>query len=313
MARQPEARVSSLGYGTELFSLPDAAYTLLRDLIVQRTGVLFDAPKRALLADKLSELIAANGLTSFLDYYYLLRYDEAAESHWAALMNRLAVPETYFWRQAEQIEALASVVAPTHFAVSPGRPLRIWSAAACTGEEPVSIAIALAESGLLHTHPIEIVATDGSRAMIERAKGGLYGERSFRQLPAHLKNKYFEKQGDRHRPVDFLRRAISWDVANLAQPSEIGRFATADVIFCRNVFIYFSDDAIRNTVGVFIDRMPFDAYLFLGASESLTRLNVGLELAEISRAFAYVKPGRRAFVERGRVPIDVTAAPEAAP
>ena len=302
-----------MGYGTEVFALSDAAFALLRDLIVERTGVLFDAPKRSLLADKLSDLVTANGLTSFLDYYYLLRYDDAAESHWAALMNRLAVPETFFWRQADQIEALARVVAPTHFATLPGRPLRIWCAAACTGEEPVSIAIALAEAGLLDAYPVEIVATDGSGAMIERARHGIYGERSFRQLPSGLRAKYFEADGDRWRPIDRLRRTIRWDVANLVRASEIERFAGADVIFCRNVFIYFSDDAIRNTVRVFCDRMPHEGYVFLGASESLTRLNVDLELAEIGNAFAYVKTGRRPAVERVRPPMDVTVAPHAAP
>ena len=102
----------SFGFGTEALSLPNATFALLRDLIEQRTGVLFDEPKRGLLADKLTELVTANGLTSFLDYYYLLRYDDAAEVHWAALMDRLAVPETYFWRQHEQFEACARILAP---------------------------------------------------------------------------------------------------------------------------------------------------------------------------------------------------------
>lgn len=293
MDRAVERKALAVGSGNELFTLSDTTYGLLRDLIVQRTGVWFDAPKRGLLSDKLSELVVENGLTSFLDYYYLLRYDDNAEVHWAALMNRLAVPETFFWRQSDQIDAVARVIAPAHFATHPDRPLRIWSAACCTGEEPLSIAIALSEVGMLGKYPIEIAATDGSPAMIERAKRGVYGERSFRQLPPALRAKYFVSDGDASRPIDDVRREIRWDVVNLANADQVRQFADADVIFCRNVFIYFSDDAIRHTVRTMSERMPDRGYLFLGASESVTRLDVTLQLTEIGKAFVYVKPDTR--------------------
>jgi chemotaxis protein methyltransferase CheR len=287
--------------GAALFSLPDASFYLLRDLIAERTGILFDETKRSLLADKVSELVTANGLSSFLDYYYLLRYDSASEEHWTALVNRLSVPETVFWRQAEQIEAVASIIAPHHYATDPQRPLRIWSAACCTGEEPISIAMALDRAGWLGRMAVEIRATDASPAMIDRAREGSYGVRSFRQLPEALKSEYFEPVGsDRWRPRAALTRLIRYGVANLARRSEIEHLANADVIFCRNVFIYFGDEAIKNVVRVFSERMPADACVFLGASESLTRLGVDLELVEIGKAFAYVKEGRRQTVERWR-------------
>ena len=283
-------------------TLTDSAFILLRDLIVARTGVYYDEAKRTILANKLAELVAANGMPSFLDYYYLLRYDTNADKHWTALMDRLSVAETFFWRQAEQLDALANIVAPAHFAAYPGRPLRIWSAACCTGEEPLSIAIALAENGLLHTQPIVIQATDGSQAMVQRARRACYTERAFRQLPAALRSKYFAQQSDvSWRPIDIIRSAIQWDVVNLAAADEVRRFAACDVIFCRNVFIYFADDAIRSTVRVFSEHMSPDGYLFLGASESLTRLGVDLELAEVGTGFAYVRLGRREAVERLRL------------
>ncbi len=298
----PESRrpLYPRGYHPDAYALTDTAYALLRDLISERTGLLFEDGKRQLVADKLSELVAANGLTSFLDYYFLLRYDQAASQHWAALMDRLAVPETYLGRQPEQIDAVAAVVAPTHFATQPGKALRIWSAACCTGDEPVSIAIALAEAGLLGAHPIEITATDGSRALIERARGGSFGERSFRQFSPALRDKYFNRHGDRWRVDDRILRTVRWDVANLADSTDVARFAAVDIIFCRNVFIYFSDDCIRRVVRMMSECMAADGCLFLGASESLTRLGVDLELAEIGGAFAYVRQGRRQLVERPR-------------
>jgi chemotaxis protein methyltransferase CheR len=299
----------SFGFGASIFALPDAAFSLLRDLIAEHTGIFFDDAKRSLLADKLSEMVTANGLSSFLDYYYLLRYDSASNEHWTALINRLSVPETFFWRQAEQFEALARIVAPMHFAADARRPLRIWSAACCTGEEPISIAMALANAGWLDRHPIEIRATDASPAMVDRAKGASYGDRSFRQLPAELKAQYFESDGaDRWRPSRALTRCIHYGVANLARRSDFESLAESNIIFCRNVFIYFGDDTIKNVIRVFSERMPADGCVFLGASESLTRLGVDLELAEIGRAFAYVKEGRRQIVERWRpVPSDSPA------
>ena len=283
---------------TQPLALADAPFVLLRDLIVQRTGVLFDDLKRSLLADKLSSLVIENGFSSFLDYYYLLRYDAGAETHWAQLLDKLAVPETYFWRQAEQFLSLADIVAPTHAAAHPGQPLRIWSAACCTGEEPISIAIALAEAGLLDRGKVRIRGTDASALMIQRARAASYGGRSFRQLPQAMRDRWFEPDGDRWRPVERIRAAVEYDVANLARAEEIASFAQVDVIFCRNVFIYFADDAIRAVARTFGENIAADGYLFLGASESLTRLGVDFELAEVGGAFAYVRTGRRSIVER---------------
>jgi len=173
----------------------------------------------------------------------------------------------------------------------------------------LSIAMALDQVGLLEGNSIEIDATDGSPAMIERARAGTYTGRSFRQLSDDVRAKYFEPDGDRWRPDARLLRNIRWNVANLARPDEVERYATADVIFCRNVFIYFADEAIRSVLRVFPKHMPPDGYLFLGASESLTRLGVDLELVEIGGAFGYVKEGRRPLVEQERFSTaDVSAA-----
>lgn len=299
---RPEPASASFRFGTESLTMPQEVFVLLRDLIVRHTGVYFDDGKRGFLADKLSEGVSSLGLTSFLDYYYLLRYDADAGQHLARLMDWLAVPETYFWRQSEQFDAVARIIAPAHFAARPGRPLRIWSAACCSGEEPLSIAMALAEAGYGH-YPVEIVASDGSAAMLQRARRAAYSERSFRQLPDAMRERYFRDCGDgTWQPVAALSRNIRWTLANLASAADVAPLATADVIFCRNVFIYFSEDAIRAVVKVFSERMPDSGILFLGASEALTRLGVNFELAEIGRGFAYVKGGQRQKIEALRAP-----------
>jgi chemotaxis protein methyltransferase CheR len=283
-------RPGGFGYGAEVLGFTESAFALLRDLIARHTGVWFADDKRDLLADKLTDLVAAQGMSSFLDYYYLLRYGPEADRHWAELADRLAVPETYFWRQPEQIRVLADTVAPRHFARRPGVPLRIWSAACCSGEEPISIAIALAEAGLLDAHPIEIVGSDASTALVERARRGIYGERAFRALPAALRERWFRQKGDGTWEVDrHVHGPIRWETANLVDADAIRPLATADVIFCRNVFIYFADETITRVARVFAEAMRDDGHLFLGASESLTRLDTAFELAEIGPAFVYVK------------------------
>jgi len=303
MREKDASRRTMVGQSADVLGFSESAFTLLRDLIAQRVGVFYGDDKRDLLADKLSDVLAARGLTSYLDYYYLLRYDADAELHWSELMNRLAVPETYFWRQPEQLLALARAVAPRHFERNPGAPLRIWSAACCTGEEPVSIAIALAEAGLLHNRRVEIVASDGSAAMVERGRLGRYGERSFRSLPPELRARYFRPEGTAWRVDERLHKMIRWTTANLVDREAVLPLANADVVFCRNVFIYFADDTISGIARSLAEGMPGEGVLFLGAAESLTRLATDFELAEICGAFAYVKDAAAAaYGLRGPAP-----------
>jgi chemotaxis protein methyltransferase CheR len=282
-------RAVSGGSSADVLGFSESAFVLLRDLIAQRTGVYFSNDKRDLLADKLADLLAARGMTSYLDFYYLLRYDADAPRHWRELVDRLAVPETYFWRQPDQVLAVARVLAPHHFARRPATPFRIWSAACCTGEEPLSIAIALAEAGLLERYPIEILGSDASSAMLERARAGLYGERSFRTLPPELRARYFRAEAGGWRVDPAIHRRVQWTIANIVDRADVAPLAAVNVVFCRNVLIYFADETVAQVARTLADTMPDDAHLCLGASESLTRTSTAFELVEVGGAFMYTK------------------------
>jgi chemotaxis protein methyltransferase CheR len=274
---------------SETLGLSGSGFALLRDLIHERTGLFYDNGKSDLLTDKLSPLVIERGFNSFLDYYYLLKYDAEAGGEWKRVLNALSVQETFFWREVDQVLTVADVLVPQYFSVPRAQPLKIWSAACATGEEPLSIAMALNEKGWFDRAPIEIHATDASSFAIESARRGVYRERSFRSLPPELREKYFTEQQGARRVAPGLHSRIKWATANITDESDVALFANATIIFCRNVFIYFSDDAIRKTVRQFAARMPAPGYLFTAASESLLRLTTTLQFQEIGGAFVYVK------------------------
>jgi chemotaxis protein methyltransferase CheR len=279
-----------MGSHIQGLGLSDAALPLLRDLVHERSGVFFEQARCDVLAERLAPLVIERGFESFLDYYYLLKYDESAASEWLRVMDALAVPETYFWREIDQIRAVVDEVVPALVKSLAGRPLRIWSVPCASGEEPLTVAMMLDQAGWFERAPIEIHASDASPAAIARARAGRYRERAFRTLPEHLRARYFCQDGDTWRPDARLSaRIASWSIVNLMAPDQVAAHANASVIFCRNVFIYFTEQAIRSVVERFADSMPAHAYLCVGASESLLRVTTRFDLEEIGGAFMYVK------------------------
>jgi chemotaxis protein methyltransferase CheR len=206
---------------------------------------------------------------------------------WERAWDVLSVPETYFWREIAQVKALTTVIVPKWFGQR-SDTFRIWSAACATGEEPFTIAIAWNEAGF-GAHPIEIVGSDASPVALDKARSAVYRERSFRTLPAELRQRYFERAGDHWRLDPAIVRKVSWERVNLLEPREVAVMARVQAIFCRNVFIYFSPHAIRQTVAIIASKMPAGGCLFVGASESLLRKTTDFELKEIAGALTYVR------------------------
>ena len=281
-----------MGSRSQNLALPEGAASLIQTLVNERTGMYFDNGKSDILLDKLSPLVIERGFSSYLDYYYLLKYDASASLEWQNVMNALSVQETYFWREFDQVRAMVQTLAPQWQARNTGTPLRIWSAACATGEEPLTIAIALNEAGWFERAPIEIMASDASSKAIERARKGVYRERAFRNLPADLRDRYFEPEGSDWRVRSDIHSRIKWGVANLMDENQIGPLASADFIFCRNVFIYFSESAIGRVVRSFARFVRPPGYLFVGAAESLLRVTSDFTLNEVDDAFVYVKRDR---------------------
>ena len=282
-----------VAFNADSLGLQATAVALLRDLVHERNGLYYDDSRLDLLIDRLAPLVTARGFSSFIDYFYLLKYDEAARDEWHRVMDALSVPETYFWREIDQLKAIVDVVIPERVAAAPNRPITIWSAPCASGEEPLTLAMLLEEHRWFDRVDIRIHAGDASPAIVQRARTGLYRERSFRTLPPDLRDKYFTCENGAWRVQPALHRRVrGWHVVNLLAAEDAHLIAASDVIFCRNAFIYFSEDAVRRVVRVFAHEMPVPGYLCVGASESLLRITRELELEEIRGAFVYVKRRR---------------------
>lgn len=272
--------------------VPERTIELLRDLIAGHTGVHFDDSRLDVLRDKLAPLAIERGFDSMLDYYYLLKYDADAEREWARAFDALSVQETYFWREADQFRALTTAIMP-QLVQRRRSPIRIWSMPCATGEEPLSIAMALQEAGWFDRAAIEIHASDASEAALTRARNRRYGKRSFRQLPIDFQERYFSRDQDKDEwtvRADLFARVTSWSRVNLMQPAEAAPYGDSDVIFCRNLFIYFTPDGVRDVAARFAKWMPSPGFLCVGAAESLLRTGSGLELQDLGGAYVYVKP-----------------------
>ena len=273
--------------GPKALLVPTGVPQLLSAIVHERTGIFFEPDRTQALLEKLEPLARERDCSSFLDYYYLLKYEENGTEDWDRVMDALSVQETYFWREMAQIQALVRIVIPQWFART-DQPLRIWSAASASGEEPFTIVIALLEGGW-GNHPIEIRASDGSLSALERARRGVYREKSFRSLPPEYRDRYFTPVAGGWQIRPDIAGRVSFQRANLLATDEIESLARAAVVFCRNVFIYFSAHAIRQILAALAARMPAQGHLFVGASESLLKLTADFRLTELGDAFAYVK------------------------
>jgi chemotaxis protein methyltransferase CheR len=279
-----------MAFDADSLGLQGATAVLLREVVHERLGLFYDNGRLDTLADRLAPRVAACGFESFLDYYYFLKYDPAAAGEWLAVMDALSVPETYFWREIDQVKAVVDHVVPSLVEGLDGRPLRIWSVPCASGEEPLTLAMVLDESGWFNRADIEIHAGDASTAILDRARRGVYRERSFRALPLPLRQRYFEPtEGGWRVDAALHRRVRTWQRLNLAVPDDLEVMRQSHIVFCRNVFIYFSDSVVRRVVDRLATLLATPAYLCVGASESLLRLTDRFELEDIHGAFAYVK------------------------
>jgi chemotaxis protein methyltransferase CheR len=270
-------------------ALSPQVFAILSALIEERIGLSYSVEERSLLQSKVSGRALEAGFESILDYYYYLRYDDQSGDEFQALAESLVVHETYFFRELDALQVMISeFVLPS---IQAGRKPRIWSAACATGEEPLTVAILLAELGLLER--VELLATDVSEAALGTAQRPKRSRRALRQIPRGIDlERWFDVQDEHVSLRADLQRSIRWQALNLLDDTAVARVAQVDVVLCRNVLIYFREETVARVVARLCDRLVPGGVFMVGVSESLMRLGTGLSCEEHQGVFVYRKPGQ---------------------
>jgi chemotaxis protein methyltransferase CheR len=263
----------------------------LRERITATSGILVleDENSRFLLERRLQHRLRFRGVVSFAEYEALID-DAEMES----VLDTVAVHETYFFREKRQLTVFTDRLLPE----LTGRrgPIRIWSAGCSTGEEAYTIAMLLAERGLLEHARSRLFATDLSRRVIEAGKRGVYGPGSFRTTEEELKQRYSEDAGWGMRVVcEPLRMAVEFGQSNLIEPpkrreAQFSNGEVFDVVFCRNVVMYFDEEAALKTLRLLWDALAPGGYLLVGHAESLLPPAAGFRAVQYGRELVHRKP-----------------------
>jgi chemotaxis protein methyltransferase CheR len=241
-----------------------------------------------MLERRLSPRLLTHQLTSFEEYIELLQRNG---SELDEVYQILTTKETYFFRQDYQLRAFVDEIIPRLAeANSINRRLTIWSAGCSSGEEAYTLAIMLSESPLLAGFRTSVVGTDLCRSNIDTAERGLYRSGSFRAMSDDLIHKHFteEKGGFQIKPA--LRRMVHFSVGNLMNSRDVRAVGRVDVVFCRNVLIYFDEVARQTVTGLFYERLLPGGYLLLGHSESLLNAGTRFEPVHLEADLVYRRP-----------------------
>ncbi len=271
--------------------MDQTTFLRLRDLIYQASGLYFDQKVRPALERRLRPRVQALHLDSFEQYYLYLQFDRDRREELQCALDAVAVHETYFFREMRALRAfseemLREIVERNRAT----RRLRVWSAGCSTGEEAYTLAILILESGLFDDWEIELSASDLSQRVITEARMGRYRANSFRTMDEEQRARYFTPQPDGSWLIDErLRVMVNFGCFNLADSRRYHIYSDLDVIFCRNVMLYFDTAARRRTVTGFHHQLCEGGYLVLGASESLVALNAPFRLAHLQNDLVYQK------------------------
>jgi chemotaxis protein methyltransferase CheR len=258
--------------------------------------MVFTETKRYYVERRVWERMAATGSSTFASYFARLRSDIEGEVE--RFVNAFTVNETYFNREDHQLSCLTSDLLPARLRsrkaskVDDG-PIRIWSVPCSTGEEPYSIAMWLLDNWpLVDEYEIEIVGSDIDTGVLELARQGLFGKRALMRLSPDVIARYFSEAGpEAWKILDDLRESVRFTQVNLMESSEMRAHGRFDVIFCRNVLIYFDDASRRVAAENLYENLHPGGYICLGHTESMSRISPLFDMARFDDAIVYQRPG----------------------
>jgi chemotaxis protein methyltransferase CheR len=273
-------------------SLPD--FLAMRDFIYAKTGIYFAESKQYFLENRLARRLADVNINNYKDYVNLLQ-GPGGKEELKQLFIEITTNETSFWRNPPQIEAFQRIVLPEAIALAKAKgssKLRIWSAACSSGEEPYTIAMICAEAKdtLLKGMQVEIVATDISEKVLAQAKEGIYGSYTLRNLtPAQIGQHFKTLSQDSYEVKPELKQLVNLKHFNLVDYANYRMLGNFEVIFCRNVLIYFDEAVKIKVLKGFHEQLQAKGFLLVGHSESIHSFNIGFELMHFAKAMGYRK------------------------
>jgi len=272
-------------------ALTEEEFRRLCEFLYRRTGMVFTEAKRYYVERRVVERMTATGAASFASYFARLR--TGVEGEVEHFVNAFTVNETYFYREEHQLRCLTGDLLAERLRVKgPGQPIRIWSVPCSTGEEPYSIAIWLLENWpLVDKYEIEIVGSDIDTGVLEKARSGVFGKRALMRLSPYLVDKYFAPQGpEAWKILDDLRGSVHFSRVNIVEPGETRPHGRFDVIFCRNVLIYFDDASRRSAAENLYENLAPGGYICLGHTESMSRITPLFDVRRFADAIVYQRP-----------------------
>jgi chemotaxis protein methyltransferase CheR len=274
--------------------LSEEEFRLLRDFLHETFGLYFDDRARSVLRSRLLGRLASLELRSFEDYYHYLRFGPQRAQELESMVSHLTNNETYFYRETTQLKVFAENVLRSlkeRKTATGDRRLRVVSAGCSTGEEALSLAMILFDSGQFFWNwDLQVVGIDVDAVALEKARRGAYFRNSFRSIDEALVERHFVPDGAGRRVKDNVRRMVTFRPGNLVERASYDGLAPVDALFCRNVLIYFSDDSIRRAVRILYDCLAPGGYLFLGHAESLARITDIFMPIRFQGTLIYQKP-----------------------
>ncbi len=278
----------------ETIPLEIDVFRLLRDLIRDYCGIYFDDDSRYLLEKRLSRRVRNHHFSNFRDYYRFLLYDKNKDEELNSIIDILTVNETYFFREENQLKTFSEEILPELSKSKKNkRQLKIWSAGCSTGEEPYTIAMLIIEKGYFKGWDIEIFGSDINHRVLQIARNGIYKKNSFRNTDNFYIKKYFTEENEIFRISDIVKQYVNFSHLNLLDPVKTKIVGIMDVIFCRNVLIYFDKQSRKKVIDMFYERLVEGGYLLLGHAESLINLSTAFTLKHFKHDMVYQKPYKK--------------------
>jgi chemotaxis protein methyltransferase CheR len=271
--------------------MSEEEFRLLRDLLHDHCGILFRDDTRYLLERRLAPRLEALGLAGFGDYHRFLRYDPGRAAELDEAVDLVTTNETYFYREPYQLNAFSREILPALAAtLERQRRLRILSAGCSTGEEAYTLAVLVRDSRLFEGWDVEVLGADISRRCLAAARAGAYGDHAFRSPEAAPMRRWFHLRGGKWVVDDAVKRMVRFTRENLLDPQALSSASRLDVVFCRNVMIYFDLAARRRVLRRFHEKLREGGWLLLGHSESLLNVTADFELVHLKADLVYRKP-----------------------